>query len=113
MLIRCHRVAFGKEADITIVKAKSEFRNYVDSSLQERVVATYLDQHTSQTYQYALDKKTYYGAGIGVEMGIWEAAELLNSIVDESDPDVDTPQIHHCLQTAEVWHHIRLVVVHG
>jgi len=94
-------VAFGQEAEISTVKAKSEFRNYVDSALQERVATTYLHQHTSMTYEYALDKKTHYGKGVGVEMGIWEAAELLNNIVDESDPDVDTPQIHHCLQTAE------------
>jgi inositol oxygenase len=85
-----------------MAKSKTEFRNYVDSALQDRVQKTYLDQHTSQTYDYALEKKNLYGKGIGVEMGIWEAAELLNSIVDESDPDVDTPQIHHCLQTAEV-----------
>lgn len=98
----CYRVAFGHEAAIDTVKSKSEFRNYVDSSLQERVATTYLHQHTNQTYEYALNKKNVYAAGVGIDMGIWEAAELLNNIVDESDPDVDTPQIHHCLQTAEV-----------
>ncbi|XP_057816597.1 inositol oxygenase 1-like [Cryptomeria japonica] len=35
------------------------------------------------------------------EMDIWECAELLNDIVDESDPDLDVPQIEHLLQTAE------------
>lgn len=94
-------VAFGVEADITTVKEKTEFRNYVDSSLHERVQRTYLEQHTKQTYQYALEKKKHYDAGVGLELTIWEAAELLNNIVDESDPDVDTPQIHHLLQTAE------------
>ncbi|KAL2555094.1 HAD superfamily [Forsythia ovata] len=34
-------------------------------------------------------------------MGIWECCELLNNIVDESDPDLDEPQIKHLLQTAE------------
>ena len=34
-------------------------------------------------------------------MGIWECCELLNEYVDESDPDLDEPQIEHLLQTAE------------
>ncbi|KAJ9568444.1 hypothetical protein OSB04_004410 [Centaurea solstitialis] len=36
-----------------------------------------------------------------VEMSIWECCELLNQVVDESDPDLDEPQIEHLLQTAE------------
>ncbi|KAF6139921.1 hypothetical protein GIB67_033303 [Kingdonia uniflora] len=34
-------------------------------------------------------------------MSIWECCELLNEFVDESDPDLDEPQIEHLLQTAE------------
>src|SRR5262249_2182468 len=34
-------------------------------------------------------------------MGIWEALEYLNTLVDDSDPDLDLPQIEHALQTAE------------
>lgn len=34
-------------------------------------------------------------------MGIWEAMELLNKLVDASDPDTDATQIEHLLQTAE------------
>lgn len=55
------------------------------------------------------------------EMGIWECAELLNDIVDESDPDLDVPQIEHLLQTAEAirkdypdqdWFHLT-AFIHG
>lgn len=42
-----------------------------------------------------------YGKLNRVEMSIWECCELLNSFVDESDPDIDEPQIEHLLQTAE------------
>ena len=35
------------------------------------------------------------------EMGIWEAMEYLNTLVDDSDPDTDLSQIEHKLQTAE------------
>lgn len=34
-------------------------------------------------------------------MSIWECCELLNDVVDDSDPDLDEPQIEHLLQTAE------------
>ena len=34
-------------------------------------------------------------------MGLWEACEYLNTLVDDSDPDTDLSQIQHLLQTAE------------
>ena len=41
---------------------------------------------------------------IGPDKGmksIWEAAEFLNTLVDDSDPDTDLTQIEHLLQTSE------------
>jgi len=35
------------------------------------------------------------------ELGIWETMELLDSLVDSSDPDTDLSQMDHNLQTAE------------
>jgi inositol oxygenase len=32
---------------------------------------------------------------------VWEEAELLNTLVDDSDPDTDLTQIEHLLQTSE------------
>ena len=34
-------------------------------------------------------------------MSIWQAMEMLNTLVDESDPDTSVGQIEHLLQTAE------------
>ena len=34
-------------------------------------------------------------------MGVWEALDYLNTLVDDSDPDTDLSQIEHCLQTSE------------
>jgi len=85
-----------------IVKEKEEFRNYKNSNLQDTVSKSYFNSHTFQTYEYALGKmKEYSKLNSGIKMGIWEAAELLNTIIDESDPDSDIPQINHLLQTAE------------
>ena len=34
-------------------------------------------------------------------MGIWEAMEYLNTLVDDSDPDTDLSQIEHLMQSSE------------
>ena len=34
-------------------------------------------------------------------MGIWEAMEFLNTLVDDSDPDTELTQIEHLMQAAE------------
>ena len=34
-------------------------------------------------------------------MSIWDAMEMLNTLIDESDPDTSVGQIEHLLQTAE------------
>jgi len=89
-------------AEVEYTKDKAEFRNYVEGELVEMVARTYLEQHTQQTYDYVQEKKKQYcPLTTGLNLSIWEAAEMLNDIVDESDPDVSVPQIHHCLQTSE------------
>lgn len=35
------------------------------------------------------------------KLGVWEAMELLNTLVDDSDPDTDLSQLDHLIQTAE------------
>lgn len=42
-----------------------------------------------------------YGKLNKVEVGIWECCEMLDKIVDASDPDLEESQIQHALQTAE------------
>ncbi|XP_057837851.1 inositol oxygenase 1 isoform X2 [Cryptomeria japonica] len=51
--------------------------------------------------QLVLRKREEYGKLDRAVMSIWECCELLNEFVDESDPDLDEPQIEHLLQTAE------------
>ena len=48
-----------------------------------------------------LAKHEQYAGLNKCEMGIWEAMEFLNTLVDDSDPDTDLSQIEHNLQTAE------------
>lgn len=82
------------------VKAKDDFRNY-DSPTRDTVREFYRLNHTHQTLKFARAKREEYGSLDKREMGVWEACEYLNTLVDDSDPDTDLSQIEHLLQTAE------------
>lgn len=78
------------------------FRDYdAESERQKSVEEFYRLQHINQTYDFAKRMREEYGKLNRVEMSIWECCELLNEVVDESDPDLDEPQIMHLLQSAE------------
>ncbi|XP_047316990.1 probable inositol oxygenase [Impatiens glandulifera] len=78
------------------------FRDYnAESVRQQGVEEFYKTQHINQTYEFVKRMREKYGKMDKVEMSIWECCELLNDVVDESDPDLDEPQIEHLLQTAE------------
>ncbi|MCY3620421.1 MAG: inositol oxygenase [Gammaproteobacteria bacterium] len=75
------------------------YRDYANADVQVR--RFYRLNHEHQTLEFARAKRAHYGALNTTRMGIWEACETLNSLVDESDPDTGLSQIEHCLQTAE------------
>lgn len=78
------------------------FRDYdAESERQQGVEDFYHINHINQTYDFVKKMREQYGKLDRVEMSIWECCELLNEVVDESDPDLDEPQIEHLLQTAE------------
>jgi inositol oxygenase len=80
-------------------RTQDNFRDY--STAPPVVREFYRLNHTNQTREFARAKKAEYGALNKREMGIWEAMEYLNTLVDDSDPDTDLSQIEHNLQTAE------------
>lgn len=78
------------------------FRNYdEESERQKGVEEFYRLQHINQTYDFVKKMREEYKKLDKAEMSIWECCELLNEVVDESDPDLDEPQIQHLLQSAE------------
>jgi hypothetical protein len=77
-------------------------RNYdAESERKQTVEEFYRVNHISQTYEFVSRIRAEYGRLDKTEMGIWDCIELLNEFIDDSDPDLDMPQIEHLLQTAE------------
>jgi inositol oxygenase len=81
-------------------RSKEEFRIY-DAQATPGVAEFYLLNHENQTVDYVLAKEREYFSLQKGEKTIWEAAEFLNTLVDDSDPDTDLTQIEHLLQTSE------------
>ncbi len=81
-------------------KPADEFRNF-EAEARDTVKQFYRLNHTHQTLEFVLAKKAQYLTLDRARMHVWEALEFLDTIVDDSDPDVDFTQIEHALQTAE------------
>lgn len=82
-------------------KTKEEFRNYVDSDRVDTVKEFYRINHQYQTYDFVCEKEKEFLKFGKKEMSIWDAADFLNTLVDDSDPDIDLDQLQHLLQTSE------------
>ena len=81
-------------------KAKEEFRNY-RAEARPSVKEFYRLNHRHQTLDFVLAKKREFLPLRRRRMGIWQAMEYLNTLVDDSDPDTELSQIEHLLQTSE------------
>jgi inositol oxygenase len=61
----------------------------------------YRQNHAGQTLGFAQQKRAQFLPLRHRQMSVWEAIEALDSIVDDSDPDLGSSQLTHALQTAE------------
>jgi Myo-inositol oxygenase len=98
------------------------FRDYANAC--DRVKNFYTEQHGKQTVEYNIKARDHFHTREKLRLGVWEAIEHLNTLVDDSDPDVSRDplssriqpqpqpdilyflqtslsQIEHLLQTAE------------
>jgi inositol oxygenase len=98
--IHPHTAATAAAPFLGNIKDPDSFRNYA-AEARSSVKEFYRLNHTRQTLDFVLAKKAQYGRLDKMEMGVWEALETLNNLVDDSDPDLGLPQIVHALQTAE------------
>ncbi len=80
-------------------KPEHDFRDY--DNVSEKVLKFYRLNHTHQTLDFVVaQKKKYYPRNKKV-MSIWDAMKMLDTIVDDSDPDLNSAQTVHAFQTAE------------
>lgn len=91
--------AVNSQTQDTAEKDKATFRQYDEAC--ERVKNFYREQHEKQTVAYNLEARHNFHSKIRAEMTVWDAMEMLDTLVDESDPDTSLSQIHHLLQSAE------------
>lgn len=93
--------SFDAESRFDAEKDKDRFRQYDDAC--DRVKSFYAEQHAKQTvaHNLAARERFYSPLRRRAEMGIWEAMERLNTLIDDSDPDTELSQIQHLLQSAE------------
>ncbi|KAF8638673.1 hypothetical protein AX17_002034 [Amanita inopinata Kibby_2008] len=80
-------------------KNKTQFRRYDEAC--DRVKKFYTEQHEKQTVEFNIRARVNFRKAVRARMGVWEAMEKLNTLVDDSDPDTSLTQIEHLLQTAE------------
>jgi inositol oxygenase len=79
---------------------KSSFRDY-GTNVRPAVREFYRLNHRYQTVEFVRAKERQYLGKDHRLMGVWEAMEFLNTLIDDSDPDTDLTQIEHLMQAAE------------
>ena len=82
-------------------KQKEDYRNYTDSPRDALVRNFYKINHQFQTYDFVVAKQEEFLELKKQKMSVWEALDYLNTLVDDSDPDIELDQLQHLLQTAE------------
>jgi inositol oxygenase len=81
-------------------KAKEDYRNY-DNPARDTVREFYKQNHHGQTFDFVSQKRDTYLKLNHRRMTIFEALDYLNTLVDDSDPDIELDQLQHLLQTSE------------
>lgn len=70
------------QAIVPPLEPKTEFRNYVNSPLQNKVSAFYFHNHKHQTFESVMQKKEQFGKTNRIQMSIWDAIKKLDEIID-------------------------------
>lgn len=76
------------------------FRNYQAPDVKTAVREHYRKMRRNQTYEYVQRMHRKY-LTFDRPLGLWEAMESLNRLIDVSDPDLDLPNVQHLIQSAE------------
>jgi inositol oxygenase len=81
-------------------KAKQDYRNY-EHPARATVREFYRLNHRHQTLEFVRGKQQEFLPPRRRRMTVLEALDFLNTLVDDSDPDIELDQLQHLLQTSE------------
>jgi inositol oxygenase len=81
-------------------KAAEDYRNY-DNPARETVREFYRQNHGHQTLDFVQAKRNEFLGLNRRRMSVFEALDFLNTLIDDSDPDIELDQLQHLLQTSE------------
>ena len=87
--------------EIPSEKKEEEFRDYKNSKRAKSVKEFYKLNHQYQSYDFVCDKEATFLQFNQRKMSLWDALDFLNTLVDDSDPDIELDQLQHLLQTSE------------
>ncbi len=82
------------------MKAQEDYRNY-DDPARDTVRDFYEHNHREQTCEFVSRKRQEFLKLNHQRMSIFEGLDFLNTLVDDSDPDIELDQLQHLLQTSE------------
>jgi len=82
-------------------KNEKDFRDYENSDRAAGVRAFYKLNHQYQCYDFVSEKEAKFLQFKQRKMSLWDAVDFLNTLVDDSDPDIELDQLQHLLQTSE------------
>jgi len=80
-------------------RAREEYRDY--AAARDGVREFYRLNHRHQTYDFVTQKRNEYLPLQRRSMSVFESLDFLNTLVDDSDPDIELDQLQHLLQTSE------------
>lgn len=81
-------------------KAEAGYRNY-NNPARDTVREFYKQNHRNQTFEFVSQKRNSFLSLNRRRMSAFEALAFLNTLVDDSDPDIELDQLQHLLQTSE------------
>ncbi len=81
-------------------KAKEDYRNY-DKPARDTVREFYQQNHRIQSFDFVQQKRDAYLKLDRKRLSVFDALDFLNTLVDDSDPDIELDQLQHLLQTSE------------
>ena len=82
-------------------KNEKDFRDYENSDRAAGVRSFYKLNHQYQCYDFVCEKESKFLQFKQRKMSLWDAVDFLNTLVDDSDPDIELDQLQHLLQTSE------------